>query len=72
MLRFILNVPPNNKGKVDDAILRRVTEFGTAINKRLRRTLQKMLRFPQQKFAERTQLILRRTYWTEKMIHIGL
>ena len=67
---LLLNVPPNNKGKVDDAILRRVTE--RLLIKRLRRTLQKMLRFPQQKFAERTQLILRRTYWTEKMIHIGL
>ena len=36
-----MNVPPNNKGKVDDAILRRVTEFGTAINKTFEKNLAK-------------------------------
>ena len=38
---LLLNVPPNNKGKVDDAILRRVTEFGTAINKTFEKNLAK-------------------------------
>ena len=38
---LLLNVPPNNKGKVDDAILRRVTEFGTAINKTFEKNLDK-------------------------------
>ncbi|MDY2998043.1 MAG: alpha-L-fucosidase [Faecalimonas sp.] len=29
---LLLNIPPNNQGKVDDAILKRVTEFGQNIN----------------------------------------
>lgn len=38
---LLLNVPPNDKGKVDDAILRRVTEFGTAIKKTFEKNLAK-------------------------------
>ena len=38
---LLLNIPPNDKGKVDEAILRRVTEFGTAINKTFEKNLAK-------------------------------
>ena len=38
---LLLNIPPNDKGKVDEAILKRVTEFGTAIKKTFENNLAK-------------------------------
>ena len=38
---LLLNVPPNNQGTVDEAILKRVEEFGKNVKESLMKTWQK-------------------------------